>query len=224
MKQRLVFGIAVLLPAILLVSGMSLWALAVGSGGEITVCVGDGGSLRLIEGRVKPVGCTKTLTWNVAGPQGPQGERGPAGPGLHVQDANGQDLGLMVSGLAATYLPQLDLFADFNDGHPPQFQPWMGTEIYFAQPDCGGPAYLDAGRIYSSRSTRSIWAGNPDVFGRFQVPHDAQKLTITARSQPSGDGGFSCRNISRDYLVYPLEPVTLPFTEPLGWPIRIVEQ
>lgn len=165
------------------------------------------------------------------GPRGEQGPTGPAGSGggsqLHLFDGRGQDLGLFIDANSTTFLPGLALYLRFaeqgssRNALPPKFVP-INDGLYFEQLNCAGAIYLDIDRVSTVVQRQGVFAGNPDVFGRFRIIPDSSPMSVTIRSRPSGDGGFNCLNITpNSKAVYPVESITLPFSEPLTYPLRI---
>ena len=176
-------------------------------------------------------------TQGIQGIQGQKGDKGDAGPpgsaasSLHVYDANGQDLGILISGPpggnVTTFLPSLGAFLRFTTDHPggtPYMHPEFsgGGYIYYQQANCQGTAYItgDASDPY-----QQIYVDTPDVSG-LMIPFGTPQVSITAYSarQPGGacttnDLGVSPNGAAE--TVYPVQSVTLPFNLPLAYPPQV---
>ena len=169
----------------------------------------------------------------VAGAKGDKGDTGPAGTSatsLHVYDANGQDLGIFTSGAPGdnvqTFLPSLGAFILFTTDHPggtPRPRPVFDSGyIYYEQPNCQGTAYM---RGTATSPYQRIYADVPDVSGLI-IPFGAPQVSITAFSarQPgsactTNDLGVAPTGTAES--VYAVQPVTLPFTLPLAYPLKV---
>jgi len=174
------------------------------------------------QGEQGPIGLT--------GPQGIQGETGPkgdkgdtgehgpagsSGTGLHLYDANGQDLGILLgmppSDLAnnkyQTYLPgakislRLTQNLEFEDGP---------STIYFLTTDCSGVPYSLNSPFYPYGFVR-----NGSHFFRST---NAQRGQISFFSRYDG-GGCIVDNGSINSVE--VEEISAPFTLPLAWPPEV---
>ncbi len=171
------------------------------------------------------------------GPQGPQGERGAPGliaGGLHLFDANGQNLGTLVYTDGTdyrTYLSALNAVVGFrsfslrvNQGAPHTAKIISsGTiRVYFDSLDCSGQLYLEAAALLSEWGLQEVYPIGA-LGGYYRIVPSSQlvDLNFSSLSEPI-DGG--CQQTGVTSLVepfYPLEELSLPFVEPLGWPLRI---
>ncbi|MEK7553029.1 MAG: hypothetical protein AAB505_02905 [Patescibacteria group bacterium] len=156
----------------------------------------------------------------VPGPIGPQGPAGKSNDGLHLYDANGIDLGMLIDvrdpangNRFLSYLPDPGVFLEFRQESETRviFMNNLGSPLYFSSPDCIGTPYSPSG-------------GNP---GATLVSHTNRVFKFTDQPQVLGDNGWSrltntCANgqgASQPY--YPLEEVFLPFSLPPAWPLEI---
>lgn len=167
------------------------------------------------------------------GEQGPQGEVGPMGPegpigeqglngsngmNLHLLDANGQDLGILLdsdNSLFKTYLNDLNVILDFRVKHYPELSnPQLELEkwgIYFTGYDCTNEAFIaNDNSVFKVRSN-----GNR----HFKLLNDLKPRTVYSVLDVSN----SCYNVPPHTFgkTTGLEEITLPFTQPLAWPPRI---
>ena len=219
------------------------------------------GRVRKISGDVPQCREGSTLVqWNQVGPQGVQGEKGntgdigpqgiqgptgpqgPSGNTLHLYDANGQDLGILLMSkfcngsndiqMHNVFLPALGLiFYVFETGEysaigvPPPHTAFIsgrecssGVDIrngnettWFSGQDCIGTASAGVPNRYSLIKNNFVnyYRFNSGIFDTM------------ASSVRNSDG--VCSNYETPFSRYalPLEEVTLPFTEPLAWPLRI---
>lgn len=165
------------------------------------------------------------------GPQGPSGADGSDASTLHLFDANGQDLGAVVHGSGSdnvhTYLPTLGVIAVFdlaNDvlvRHP--------TFIYYEEDNCTGEPLVDTshGGIVQSYDLLRLYGvpldnrPNPPTY---RIVRGAAFSLRTYRSRwQREDDTVICKNLplSGPTSLVALEEVTLPFTEPLTWPLEV---
>lgn len=217
---------------------------------QVSACINNKtGSVRVLN--FLGGACTKTetsLSWNIVGPkgdtgnQGLQGERGDTGQQgasgsvLHLYDGNGQDLGVLIRGEAnpgrfTTYI-KLDndhnALADFADNGSCSSIPCVPgfdvspTALYFTQPNCTGDAFMSgpvhAQEVYyaSNRRNFGYFVPRPDTF----VDNSGDGRLARSEMLQDGCSGDLGPNIhkSNNYLV---QYVTLPFTEPLAWPLHV---
>jgi len=179
-----------------------------------------------------------------AGPQGPQGEKGEPGtdgqdgaqglPGkdglsVHLFDGNNQDLGILLDadlyngGITRqfrTYLPDENVIVSFFLTH-------QQRKVQFAD---GG---VSSGIFFEGLNC----TGNPS----FRIPHSSPHMvyrmiseTISPRYftflNDEGDiltksyfDGAICQNFVSPQLQYgyALREISIPFTEPIAWPLEI---
>ena len=226
-KSLLALGIVTAFVSLVVISANVYAAV---SGNTITACVGKDGTLKFsADGTTCAKGQT-LLSWNIQGPkgdmgpQGPQGEPGPKGdkgdPGeggstLHVWDANGQDLGTLIStgpsfSSFTTYIPELGIVLQLQNGQTVTIG--NTDSLWFHEENCQGIAY---GR-----------GGNP---GGTVVSRDGRRgFKFTDGAIVYGDDFFKSRFDDRCYNGQggpgggiPMEEVTLPFSLPLAGPLEI---
>jgi len=160
------------------------------------------------------------------GPQGPVGSPGPAGQQLHLYDANGQDLGIFIDADTMsgqefsyrTYFPSLNIIPEFRSNISalvnllPAYNP---NGFYFQSGDCTGIAYMDAQplphALYKmAYGPRYFRASNESIYqGAFIRPMNSRYTNICT--------GFPATNV----LSYLFDEITLPFIEPIVWPVSI---
>lgn len=109
-----------LVPGLLIAAAvfLGLWMYSRAQGSVITVCAKHDGLMHVIGGGFKRTQCLQNetlLSWNTEGPPGPPGPQGPSGSTLHLFDANGQDLGILVG--AEPYL-EIFTLASLSFGLP----------------------------------------------------------------------------------------------------------
>lgn len=167
------------------------------------------------------------------GPSGPQGEQGvPGAPGatLHVFDANNQDLGFYMDSenswdTVTVFSPERSLILGFfflgseqtpKVGSPGRF--YQGGVLYYEETDCQGAPY-------------SGYLGNPQYLkAQISTPEGMKYYKVSSvmptlrvmRSYISGETGVcSSTGATHQSNMYPVEEVSLPFSEPLAWPLRV---
>ncbi len=187
--------------------------------GVITVCVGQNGLMYFVGEGITGTKCDgkgKIVSWNIQGPPGPPG---PPGRELHLYDANGQDLGLLIDSVAYSRARLTTLssgyFVEFYQDDVSKSVSWRGGEsqrVYFDNGNCVGNVYIveTPGPGYFIR-----------VAGRFfDTPSPDLQFGLTLRSHfdPNGE----CVNESTDHGV-PAREISnpFPFGDPLAWPLRI---
>ena len=152
------------------------------------------------------------------GPQGPSGPQGPAGPTLHLYDANNQDLGILLNsndGLAlqfTTYLPEKEIFLEMRQNYGNIFL-FEATSIYYLEQNCNGLPYTNnlgnphkALKAYANRIFK--YTGEDIIVG--QQPLSVLETTTGCQNSLPGAGAL-----------YPLEEITLPFSLPLAWLLKV---
>ena len=177
------------------------------------------------------------------GPPGPQGEQGIQGekgengdpgaqgePGmnLHLVDAGGQDLGLIVSVAGTslisyqTFLPNLNLFFKVSEDESSKIAyEKVGGELYFSDINCQGIAYISSGNIAYKHLLHSgvyePWLGEFVTLGT-TAPH----LT---KSAVTPSNGYICNNQSGSTggrEVFSAAPS--PFSGNIIGPLQVVAQ
>jgi len=237
--------------------GLRLYTQA--QGAAITVCAKHDGLMHVIGGGFKRTACNQNetlLSWNIQGPPGPQG---PAGQNLHLFDANGQDLGILVDAeiyfeaellerlksnlpltpslpagsipptvlekkLFKTYLSTLGvspLIMERSRSETAEIVSPLSGGIVFEEMDCTGTAFsLDRTDRVAIAPNMLIRAAGPRYF-KFGVRMGAlngQSFLPETIGQPCMNTATSTANGIQ------LEEVTLPFTEPIAWPLEIRSQ
>jgi hypothetical protein len=164
-----------------------------------------------------------------AGPQGEKGEPGPQGPAgaggasLRLEDGNGQDLGILLSvddERYRTFGAETETVQNFTfsrDGTP--IHVTGGSPLYYMEEDCSGkPFTVVTDTLMSHRLLRGDYDPARALYKYNLSQPPAPRTSVSERM--SGGG---CQNVSRDISrAIDIEEVTLPFTEPLAWPLRIV--
>jgi len=159
-----------------------------------------------------------------AGPQGPVGSPGPAGQQLHLYDANGQDLGILIeSGQSPAIVrwhnvlvADLGLIATIEErGHPQNIAKVYGNvPIYFTQLNCTGNTFV----------------GNPiDHYTVVKNTPLSKYFKFVGTVAPSttifpswiGDSGNCQNSLMGLSSTFQVEEINLSFTEPLAWPLHI---
>lgn len=165
----------------------------------------------------------------LTGPKGEKGEQGVAGQpalSLHLQDGNGQDLGIFIGGVGAfqSYIPSSGVWADFLVNNTTRTAIFVGKAqyVFFSGTGCSGTPYFDSAalgvgnlgmvRIPSSRFFK--WAQTPTLFSV------VVKSSAYGGETPSVCGDHLSTLASADEAT----EVTAPFTEPLAWPLKIVQE
>ena len=163
-----------------------------------------------------------------AGPQGPEGQRGlpgeqgVSGTSLHLFDGNLQDLGIWIGTYGQTYLSELDVIAIFD-----MSSAQLITEVdtnWFDRRNCDGHAgnmYVATDAARNSQRHQGIFSvNNHDDLGYFRVVSGAGAAVNVLVLSRFYDG--QCENIVPISIVgYRLEPIALPFVEPLTWPLKV---
>ncbi len=183
-----------------------------------------------------------------AGPQGKQGEQGPAGPQgepgpvgergetgpqgpagtggatLRLEDGRGQDLGIYMGKEDVRYyssvIPETGLSLTFNqntDQATVNLQTDEGPQVFFSQSGCTGDAYSSM-RLAPTDVTRTAITGMSKRY--FTGTQRDATLTDVALSYAQATRCLDASHENR--WLWPLTEVTLPFTEPLAWPLRVV--
>jgi hypothetical protein len=234
MNNRIIVGAAVVA---LLVTGA--WAYTNANGSVITACVGKNGEVYVVGQGFKRTECSKTetpLSWNTQGSAGPQGPAGPQGvpgtpgtngaPGqnLHLFDANGQDLGIFLGrtqyGDYQVFLPNAGVTVNIttqDDQQKVTLHPAEGGASSYTTADCSGTAYTTSGGDLNVLSEVV-----PSSSGTHYYTPIAQARVSETIASYTDDSG-NCRipaapNVSQ---VIPLKEISMPFTEPIAWPLHI---
>ena len=246
-KQKFLVGITVI--AITIFSG--LWFYSRATDGAISICVQNNGAVRVIGDEFRRDDCKKNetlLTWNIQGPkgdkgdkgdtgeqggQGVQGEVGPqglAGTSLHLYDANGQDLGILIRANEFTngieiYMPTLDAVFTLRQSistNPNGFfveSSNQTTQIYYENQNCTGNAYIRT-ISFDGMPNTIRWVQTLNRFFNVTGELSASQFQTQSFLHPGG----CVNNISTpDYRIR-VEEVTLPFSWPPAGPLHIIMQ
>jgi hypothetical protein len=220
-----------------LVLALGLWTITRANGDEIKVCVNRLGLMFVLGEGFRETECWRgetLLSWNKQGPPGPKGEKGDKGdPGiasaLHLFDANDQDLGILVGvhdspDQFTTYLPGIKALVKFVQNLNTAELDDSSLTVYFTELDCTGTAFATGVRPMAllrveGSSTTPIFNG--DYVTKLSDINPSDALAAKSRTWPQPDG---CRNNAgspgaTDQVL--VQFVTLPFTEPLAWPLEI---
>lgn len=176
------------------------------------------------------------------GPMGPQGEIGPQGlpaSTFHVFDGNNQDLGIFVneeggqSTLLRTLLPDLGRTIDFlmvANGQSVQVVDRYVPAIDFSERDCSGIPFIHVlgGGSITYRETPLLGVLKTVILGHTRYYKILANSGAIRFRQSFSDG--NCVNmdsinfsppLSNSVFSYLIEEVTLPFNEPIAWPLSI---
>lgn len=166
------------------------------------------------------------------GEKGDTGEQGPAGTSLHLYDANGQDLGILINTNYTkhfTIVPGTDFVIQFSDNDQTQeakvFSANGGgsggiNRVYFTEPNCEGTPMVNTGANTPHRLAL-LKTGAPLKYFRFTGVGNTS-LEVQSYSNTNPVQCQSIQTIIGDASI--LEEVLLPFTEPLAWPLTIAEE
>lgn len=147
---------------------------------------------------------------------------------LHLVDDDGQDLGILVdapdplSHRANNYhvfWPDLDILIRISGVEVKA----RNRTLYFDEEDCAGTPFVD-GVLQSQRLHRNDTGYTPFFVGvENDTPTNLNSSSHTATSSPPIPN--NCLNAETNLpTAYHIQEVTLPVTEPLALPLRVVEQ
>ncbi|MBI4059746.1 collagen-like protein [Candidatus Giovannonibacteria bacterium] len=150
------------------------------------------------------------------GEPGPRGEQGPSGENLHLFDANGQDLGLVISGDGGAnpftvYISSLRGVVSTANGREvitPKVE-----EVFFLERDCNGEP-LSRGVFDHLNQIRR------GADGKLYMPTADPLQRRDFQSHFSITPG-RCENARGDLDAILIRKVTLPFLEPVVGPLEI---
>jgi hypothetical protein len=180
---------------------------------------------------------------NSDGPIGPQGQKGdkgnPGEPGLpgkelHLFDANGQDLGILVNSVVSghhpwhyTYLLDLGVVVTFEDREDSLKARVFSTSgsgsggltgISFTEPGCTGIPF----ESNETQPLNRFALVKPTNYRYFKFNGEVvSSLTRKSFYAVGGAEGVCNSNVSTVPNARVLEEIYLPFTEPLVWPLYI---
>lgn len=241
-NYRIIAGVLFLL--LVASTGFSVWRYTRAAGDEITVCVKKDGIVHVIGEGFKRADCKKNeslLSWNTEGVQGPKGdegeqglkgdkgdqgsmgERGPAGLNLHLFDGNGQDLGILINYFAGGYITfNKDLgsifhFAarSYSSGRGGALEPG-NADLYFEQVDCRGIPFTAIGE-----QVQDVLRYSPQpLFPQYWM-YDLSEVPKIRDFQSQAVGDRCAPNKGTIINSVMLREVSLPFSQPLAWPLVI---
>ena len=200
-------------------------------GGEIKACVNTSGAVYIIGDGFKKTACAKgeqLLSWSIqgpqgeAGPQGPKGDKGDVGASFHLYDANNQDLGTLIGSQADAV--RFDTLHHIQDrviivrwagaaGNKIAGLDIPGATLYFTELGCTGDAFINHAENFPQKLMEE--QGGPSYF--VPLPESAGERHSKSRKE-SGICESSVGAWSDTYIV---SFVTLPFTLPPAWPLKI---
>ena len=141
---------------------------------------------------------------------------------IQVYDADGQYLGILLEladPLVAIFIPSLK--AKYTFSHREDFMPDCGGS-YYESNNCSGPSYT---------STPYPYVGYNKSLDFYYMPDSKTTKTFVPKSQwykdwvtkececqEIAEGQWSSNNPDVFYL---LQPVELPFTWPIAWPLKL---
>ena len=221
------------------------WAYTQAVGDEITACVKKDGSVHIIGDGFKREDCKKKetlLSWNMKGEKGDKGdigekgekgdkgddgdngENGTNGTELHLFDANGQDLGVLVNirenneDFFTTYNQNLTAFLQFQNfqANPKtKFQYVENIDYFFEEENCEGEPFTRLlGSLYAVRK------GNPyQNYWMFDLTETPKSRSYLSQAVP--DARLCVPNVGTIEYSVMLKEISLPFTEPLAWPLEV---
>ncbi len=154
------------------------------------------------------------------GPQGPQGEPGHSGSQLHLYDANGQDLGILITvdrnsfGLnSLTFFSNEKVTLTFEETPTAVTVGPSTSPIFYLENDCSGTPYTN---VYGNRS--SVIVSSKRLFKRTGGSPVTQQNTSLLELGVCNNQSWGAT------LLYPLEEIDFPFTVPISGPLEIREQ
>jgi hypothetical protein len=161
------------------------------------------------------------------GPQGPQGNPGINGNTIHVFDANGQDLGILIDAgvdvdppVFKTFIPGLNIIVPFETNTKDQIvivQAGSNGGVYFSGNNCTGTAYS---RKPQSQFGSAIGLEVLQKAGSRYFVYFGMGSTSASGNSVAGVDGV-CTAYSWYFDAYPLTEIILPFTQPIAWPLII---
>ena len=114
---------------------------------------------------------------------------------LHVFDATGVDVGLLMSGVGeyTTYLPDLDLIVilKVNNGEQQTTAPALIEVLRYTMPDCSGQAFLPAG---NGIPVRALFHPGLEVWVIVEAGTTSEIIDLQSVSGHSGIGDPTCED------------------------------
>jgi hypothetical protein len=159
------------------------------------------------------------------GPEGPTGPQGIAGPSMHLEDANGQNLGAVVNAgghIFGTFHRGMEVFLNFDTSYAvPVYRPEIRT-IYFTEASCGGIAFTNLIK-WGIDFQLTYAAANADGARESAVYVPASPVATERDAQSKKVFGSPCQASGAQFReAIELREFVLPFSEPLAWPLRMV--
>jgi hypothetical protein len=162
------------------------------------------------------------------GERGEQGPAGSSGTALHLFDANGQDLGIFVgqdekATWIFTFLPSSGDLLRIYAGDPKVQIDTSVNRISYSELNCQGDPFSTSVRSPSIKNQidASVVVSGVKKYFRFITSIPAQRVSNSYR-----DNTGICINLDgggRFNPTYELQEVSLPFSEPLAWPLEVRE-
>ena len=172
-----------------------------------------------LQGEQGPVGATSTIP-GPAGQQGEKGDNGTDGTNLMLKDANGQNLGIIISADRnlsdfTTYLPEQDLILNISQYRHTGVKINLDSNIYYAEVNCQGTAYIGnlgnpGSTEYTPGSNRLFRHTSESAIPSFSAASTLQSHLTECQNAQSETGDM-----------WPLEEVLIPFSVPLAYPLNI---
>lgn len=166
----------------------------------------------------------------VEGPIGPRGEKGD-GNNFWLVDADGQNLGVIIGSdfssqgeYFRTYLPEQKLQLSMtNNIMKETVDHSMGgaSVVYFKGPDCEGDMYVDA---HATRRVIEIYLVDGEYFHTIGPNENIDSYSQLYRNH--SDEVVCQNNVqgAQRLNVQTVEQITLPFSEPISYPLDIVNR
>lgn len=215
-KTNLLLGSFIVLAIVL-----GFWSYTHATGTTIYACVSKNGDVRIpVDGTCR--NSETPINWNVQGPKGDKGDQGAPGSNLHVFDASGQDLGLLIGSTGReinmdVYTPNMKAIFSLHQARNTisgrvdidEAQQGGGLGVYYLNENCVGAPYISSplgpGYGIATSSKFFIDIGNDALDGNFQ----------------SVLQNYTCINRTINARAYEAKEVTAPFNLPLAWPLQI---
>lgn len=159
------------------------------------------------------------------GDAGAAGPQGPAGASLHLYDADGKYLGILLNAgrsgsdrLYHTYMPDVNLFFEFSERRVQRtFDMLTDTNhVWFTESNCTGTPMSRSGDNPTYSSTIVMANGKT-----YRTTNEHLGI-VPALSRIDGQDCVSFSPQLAD--VFKMEEITPPFTVPLSWPPEVKVQ
>jgi len=180
------------------------------------------------QGEQGPIGATGLA--GEQGPVGPQGDKGEHGEdgddgsSLVLEDGNGQELGIFTSLSSgdnySAYIPDIGRLMEFHSS--PDYMIKLNLPIatfYYPQINCGGTPFIQLSPSFQNTVFEGAYESGDQLY---KADLSTTPYTRTSKSDKASLQG-PCQNFGRTITKsVDIIPVSLPFTEPLEWPLQIV--